>query len=319
MVSLYGTSRPNIFAATAAHLEKGNPVQDFRVKTFLTVCKTLNYTRAAEELALTQPAVSQHITYLEREYGAKLFAYHKKKLELTRAGRVLRDALATMAHDDALLHERIAEVAHGAAVQLRIGMTLTAGEYVVAAPLVRYLAAHPEIRATVRSGGTQQLLALLAQGAIDCAFVEGLFDKSAFAGDTFRTEQLVCICAAGHVFAREPASVHDLLGERLILREEGSGSRDVLAHALAKHNLSPAAFADTCVVESLDIIKIFVAGDLGISFVYESAVQREVQEGSLRVIPLSGEPITHDIAFVRLPGSIFENDLRALFEGLQAA
>lgn len=294
-------------------------MQDFRVKTFLTVCKTLNYTRAAEELALTQPAVSQHITYLEREYGAKLFTYHKKKLELTRAGRVLRDALATMAHDDALLHERIAEVAHGAAVQLRIGMTLTAGEYVVAAPLVRYLAAHPEIRATVRSGGTQQLLALLAQGAIDCAFVEGLFDKSAFAGDAFRTEQLVCICAADHVFPAEPTTIHDLLGERLILREEGSGSRGVLAHALAKHNLSPAAFADTCVVESLDIIKIFVAGDLGISFVYESAVQREVQEGSLRVIPLSGEPITHDIAFVRLPHSIFEDDLQALFEGLQAA
>ena len=58
-------------------------MQDCRVKTFLTVCRTLNYTRAAEELALTQPAVSQHITYLEREYGAKLFTYHRKKLELT--------------------------------------------------------------------------------------------------------------------------------------------------------------------------------------------------------------------------------------------
>lgn len=317
MVRLPGIMRPCTPAAATLNFKKGNSVQDFRVKTFLTVCKTLNYTRAAEELALTQPAVSQHITYLEREYNAKLFTYHRKKLELTRAGRVLRDALATMAHDDALLHERIAEVAHGAAVQLRIGMTLTAGEYVVAAPLVRYLAAHPEIRATVRSGGTQQLLALLAQGAIDCAFVEGLFDKSAFAGDRFRTERLVCICAADHVFATEPASMQDLLGERLILREEGSGSRDVLTHALAKHNLSPAAFSDTCVVESLDIIKIFVAGNLGISFVYESAVQREVREGALRVIPLSDAPITHDIAFVRLPHSIFEDDLRALFEGLQ--
>ena len=100
-------------------------MQDYRVKTFLTVCRTLNYTRAAEELALTQPAVSQHITYLEREYGAKLFTYHRKKLELTPAGRVLRDGLATMAHDDVLLHERIEEVAHGATVKLRIGMTLT--------------------------------------------------------------------------------------------------------------------------------------------------------------------------------------------------
>lgn len=293
-------------------------MQDFRVKTFLTVCQTMNYTRAAEELMLTQPAVSQHISYLEKEYGAKLFTYRRKKLELTRAGRVLRDALSTMAHDDLLLHERVAEVVHGAAVRLRIGMTLTAGEYLVAAPLVRYLAAHPEVQATVRSGGTQHLLTLLHAGEIDCAFVEGLFDKSMYAWNTFHTEQLVCICAADHRFPARPASLEDLLGERLIVREPGSGSRDVLVHALAKRNLSVDAFADTCMVESLDIIKIFVAGDLGISFVYEAAVRREVQEGSLRVIQLPGEPITHDISFVHLPNSIFEEDLSALFKGLKA-
>ena len=292
-------------------------MQDFRVKTFLTVCRTLNYTRAAEELMLTQPAVSQHISYLEKEYGAKLFTYRHKKLELTRAGRVLRDALSTMAHDDKLLRERIAEVAHGAQLQLRIGMTMTAGEYVVAHPLVRYLADHPDIQATVRSGGTQRLLTLMNAGEIDCAFVEGLFDKSSYAWNTFRTERLVAICAADHVFAtEEPTSLEDLLSERLILREPGSGSRDVLTHALAKRNLTPAAFADACVVESLDIIKIFVAGDLGISFVYEAAVRREVAEGTLRIISLPGEPITHDISFIRLPHSIFETELQTLFHGL---
>ena len=291
-------------------------MQDFRVKTFLTVCRTLNYTRAAEELMLTQPAVSQHISYLEKEYGAKLFTYRHKKLELTRAGRVLRDALSTMAHDDKLLRERIAEVAHGAQLQLRIGMTMTAGEYVVARPLAKYLADHPDIQVTVRSGGTQQLLTLMNAGEIDCAFVEGLFDKSTYASNTFRTERLVAICAADHRFATEPTSLEDLLGERLILREPGSGSRDVLTHALAKRNLTPAAFADAGVVESLDIIKIFVAGDLGISFVYEAAVHREVAEGTLRLIPLSGAPITHDISFIRLPNSIFETELQTLFHGL---
>lgn len=240
-------------------------MQDFRVKTFLTVCRTLNYTRAAEELALTQPAVSQHITYLEREYGAKLFTYHRKKLELTPAGRVLRDGLATMAHDDVLLHERIEEVAHGATVKLRIGMTLTAGEYVVARPLARCLGARPDIQITVRSGGTQHLMELLDAGTIDCAFVEGLFDKARYASRPFSSERLVPICAAEHRFPRTPRTLEDLLGERLILREEGSGSRNVLVHALAQRNLSPASFADHFVVESLDIIKIFVQADLGIS------------------------------------------------------
>lgn len=298
---------------------KGAAVQDFRVKTFLAVCRTMNYTRAAEELALTQPAVSQHITYLEREYGAKLFTYHRKKLELTPAGRVLRDGLATMAHDDLLLHERVDEVAHGNAVKLRIGMTLTAGEYVVAEPLARYLAARPDVQVTVRSGGTRYLLELLDEGAIDCAFVEGLFDKSRYASLPFSSERLVPICAAGHRFPSKPRTLEDLLGERLILREEGSGSRNVLVHALARSNLSPASFADHFIVESLDIIKIFVRADLGISFVYEAAVQREVQEGDLRVVPLSGEGIFHDISFVYLRDSIYEQDMEDLFDALSAS
>ena len=294
-------------------------MQDFRVKTFLTVCRTLNYTRAAEELALTQPAVSQHITYLEREYGAKLFTYHRKKLELTPAGRVLRDGLATMAHDDVLLHERIEEVAHGATVKLRIGMTLTAGEYVVARPLARCLGARPDIQITVRSGGTQHLMELLDAGTVDCAFVEGLFDKARYASRPFSSERLVPICAAEHRFPRTPRTLEDLLGERLILREEGSGSRNVLVHALAQRNLSPASFADHFVVESLDIIKIFVQADLGISFVYEAAVQREVQEGTLRVIPLSDAGIFHDISFIYLRDSIYEQDMENLFAALSSS
>ena len=87
---------------------------DFRVETFLTVCRTMNYTRAAEELNITQPAVSQHIAHLERDYGVPLFAYRNKKLQLTDAGALLRDALSTMAHDERLLRDRM-QLGHGRA------------------------------------------------------------------------------------------------------------------------------------------------------------------------------------------------------------
>ncbi|WP_258773806.1 LysR family transcriptional regulator [Eggerthella lenta] len=100
---------------------------DFRVETFLTVCRTMNYTRAAEELNITQPAVSQHIAHLERDYGVPLFAYRNKKLQLTDAGALLRDALSTMAHDERLLRDRMRSSATGARVELSLGMTLTAG------------------------------------------------------------------------------------------------------------------------------------------------------------------------------------------------
>ena len=287
------------------------------METFLTVCRTLNYTRAAEELNITQPAVSQHIAHLEKSYGASLFTYHSKKLALTPAGVLLRDALATMAHDERMLRERIARVETGALVELSVGMTLTAGEYLVAAPLADYLAVHSEVRAVVRSGGTAELLALLDAGTIDCAFVEGFFNKNAYAWDVFRTERLVCVCAAAHRFAREPRTVEDLFSEHLIVREPGSGTRAVFEHALAAQNLTIEGFQHASVVESLDIIKVFVQRDLGITFLYEAAVQRELAAGTLRIVELEGPPIQHDIAFIRLKGSVFEAELQALIDEIK--
>ena len=293
-------------------------MQDFRVDTFLTVCRTMNYTRAAEELSITQPAVSQHIAFLERSYGVRLFDYHNKKLALTEAGELLRDALATMAHDERMLRERMARVQTSVPVELSVGMTLTAGEYLVAAPLADCLARHPELRAIVRSGGTAELLALLNAGDIDCAFVEGFFDKSAYAWDTFCTERLVCVCAPDHVFSHEPRAMEDVLDERLIVRERGSGTRAVLEHALAARNLGIDGFRQVSVVESLDIIKVFVQRDLGVSFMYEAAVRRELEEGTLRTVELAGPAIEHDIAFIRLAGSVFEPELRGLFEEVRS-
>lgn len=292
-------------------------VQDHRVKTFLTVCRTLNYTRAGEELSLTQPAVTQHIGYLERAYGAKLFEYRHRKLELTAAGLALYHGLSVMAHDEALLRDRVKAAACGTAVSLRIGMTLTAGEYLVAAPLARCLANRPDVHATVRSGSTTQLLRQLQNGLIDCAFVEGFYDSAAFKGDTFCTEPFVGVCAGTHRFATTPNTFDDLLDETLVVREPGSGSREVLEHLLAGSNLSLSSFANVCEVESLDVIKVFVAQDLGISFMYQAATQRECEEGSLRTIQLKGKKATHDVSFVRLHGSAFEDEMARLFEDVR--
>ena len=291
---------------------------DFRIKTFLTVCRTLNYTRAAEELALTQPAVTQQIASLERDYGVKLFSYSHRKLSLTAEGRIAYQGLSAIAHDDEVLRNKMRAASFGASIPLRIGMTLTAGEYLVAAPLGRYLREHPEISVTVRSGGTRAILDMLDTNQIDCAFMEGFFDKSSYVGKNLCTERFVAICASNHRFAKEPRCLEDLLGETLILREPGSGSREVLTHALAARNLSTEAFTNTCTVESLDIIKIFVTEDLGISFVYEAAFEQECNAGSLRVIDLPEAPMSHDVCFVRLKGSLHEKEMDELFEAISA-
>ncbi len=290
----------------AASLVKGVPVLDFRVQTFLTVCRTLNYTQAARELNITQPAVSQHIAALERHYGTALFVMEGKRPRLTEAGRMLERAFSSMVHDERLLEQQVAALDEGASVSFAVGMTLTAGEYIVAPALARWLRGHSEVRVTARSGDTRTLLELLDEGALDCAFVEGVFDRSLYRCDVLCTQRLVCVCAPGHELAGRCCSWERVLAEPLVVREPGSGTRAVLANALAARNLSIGEFARVSEAWSIGVIKRFVEEGLGVSFLYEAAVRREVEAGRLALVELEGPPVEHPISFVRLAGSVYE-------------
>lgn len=300
-----------------AKKEKHLTMQDFRTETFLDVCDTLSYTRSAQRLSITQPAVSQHISHLENAYGAKLFSYRNRRLELTEAGAMLRDALVVMTHDERLVKERIASLS-GKRRFLGFGATMTAGEYVVAKPLAHLLAAQPDLQVRIVASGTADLLAKLHEGSLDCALVEGFFDKSEYDCEVFCTEELVGVCAPGHRFAEAPHRIEDLLGEHLLVREDGSGTRAVLEHALAARNLSLDGFARTTEITSLNIIKTFVEQDYGIAFLYESAVRAECEAKTLRRIELADAPIRRDMTFIWLRGSLFAEEFRALVGDLAA-
>lgn len=89
------------------------PMLDFRVETFLAVCRHMNFTKAARELNITQPAVSHHMHYLEQAYGTALFQHNGKRLQLTEAGEILRRTLLTMKHDEQHLQKRMQQAASG--------------------------------------------------------------------------------------------------------------------------------------------------------------------------------------------------------------
>ena len=151
---------------------------DFRVETFLAVCQTMNFTRAAEQLHITQPAVSQHIHALEEQYGTKLFRSQGKQLQLTESGRLFFRTAAAMHHDDLRLREALHQ--ENIRRRLRFGATLTIGEYIMPGPLLRLLEREPDIQLYMLTANTQELLKLLDQGELDFAIVEGYFDKQAY-------------------------------------------------------------------------------------------------------------------------------------------
>lgn len=267
-------------------------MQDYRIETFLSACETLNYTESARQLNITQPAVSQHIKYLEHAYDAQLFHYEGRKLSLTRQGRMLRDACRSLAADEDTLKRKMAALKTGAEI-LRLGMSMTVGEFIVPDALAAFIKVHPEFRLDIRISDTHSLLDALRQGDIDCAIVEGYFDKTDFGWEQMRDEAFVGVCAGSHALPdNRRLTFDDLLGERIITREEGSGTRSVLEHALASYNLTVENFDSIVETNSITLIKHLVSRDCGISFLYESAVRDELAAGTLAPIPWGLNPCT---------------------------
>lgn len=276
----------------------------------------MNFSRAAEALCITQPAVSQHIQYLEREYGVKLFRKEGKRIYLTGEGRILRETMAVIKNDEQIMRERMRECRSGKR-ELSFGVTMTIGEYTLLAPLAAYLKAHPERNVRVRYGNTAKLEEELREGSIDFALVEGYFRKEAYDSLRFDTEQFIPVCAAVHSFLREPHSLRDLVGERLILREPGSGTRNILERSLAVKGLSVQDFQRRTEIENMHTIIGLLERDCGISFLYRVAVRDQLLRGTLRELLLEDFKLEHDFAFIWPRGSAFREDYHAISEELR--
>lgn len=288
---------------------------DFRVETFLAVCQTMNFTRAAEQLHITQPAVSQHIRALEEQYGAKLFRSQGKQLQLTESGRIFFRTAAAMHHDDLRLREAIHQ--ENTRRRLRFGATLTIGEYIMPDPLLRLLEREPDIQLYMLTANTQELLKLLDQGELDFAIIEGYFDKQAYDSLVYCTQRYIPVCASEYPFSHPVRQMEDLLEERLLVREPGSGTRNVLERALETRNLGVRNFQRVTELGSLNLIKSLVCAGAGISFFYQPVVQQELEAGKLREIPLEDCSIYHDFTFLWRRGSLFAADYREIFSLLR--
>ena len=289
---------------------------DFRIETFLTVCRTMNFTKAAQELNITQPAVSHHIRYLEEDYDARFFAYQGKRLTLTRAGREFLNAAATMKHDELALRGRIRGLDTEKS-RLRFGATLTVGEAALSASLGRFLRSHPGIRMEMRVEDTRELLGLLDEGKIEFAIVEGYFPNHEYDSLPFSRESYIAVCAPGYRFMQPVRRVADFVGERLLLREPGSGTREVLERYLRSQNLSLEDFSCISEISSLQAIKALVREGCGVTFLYEAAVHKELKENSLQKIALEDFDLWHDFSFIWRKNSIFSEGYREIYHQLR--
>ena len=275
---------------------------DPRWITFLTVCETMNYTRAARQLCLTQPAVTHHIQYLEEHYGCRLFVYEGKVLRLTEAGLRLRELARSMAYNDRKIEQAMATPEP---VSLRVGASKTIGEYVIAPKAARFLKEHPGADFSLLVDNTQVLLRALEAGKLDFVLVEGFFERSRYETRLYRREEFFGVCAPEHRFANRIVPMEELEQERLLLRETGSGTRAIFEEGLRRQNRTLHSFARVTTISDFAVIKSLAAEGLGVSFLYAPVVAQELTQGTLARFELADVPMSGAFYFACLKNNLF--------------
>ena len=194
---------------------------DAKILTFLEVARLGSYTRAAECLHLTQPAVTQQIHRLEEHFGRRLVDTRGRGVRLTRAGEELKKHEQIELVNERRLMQRMA----AGAPPLRLGATLSIADYYLPKPLAGVLASGEAPQVCV--GNTQTLTQRMLEGELDCALVEGPFDRALFEAQVWRAARFVAAARAGHPLAGQPCTMNDLCACPLLVRERGSGTRGV--------------------------------------------------------------------------------------------
>lgn len=286
---------------------------DFRHETFLTVCSCNSYTKAAELMHITQPAVSQHIKYLEDLYGCKLFDTTNRKLILTHQGELLKEYAMTVFSDTKHLKENIRAI-NTDTMQFSFGATLSIGEYVMPDILSRLLTKYPEMKVHMSVANTQALLERLNHGDLDFIVVEGLFDKSQYDATLFSYERFVPVCSSNSRFVNSEVCFQEITKSRLILREQGSGTREIFENILQKNNYSLQSFDKVIEIGNMAAIKKMVSDDLGITFLFEVAGKAEIDNGTLSVINIPGFSEQREFNFVMLKDTFFRERYMKFYE-----
>ena len=268
-------------------------MSDFRLRVFQAVALQLSFTKAAQGLFVTQPAVTKHIRELERQYGQRLLERLGNRVALTEAGRLL------LAHAEAVAasHQHLEDQLHAlrdpeeAAGRLRLGASTTLAQYVLPGLLPAFQARYPKVQLTLLNANSEHIAEALLRGELDLGFVEGRSKSRDLHYELLMTDELVAVrgapVAAGP--PRPPVPLAEALARPLVLRERGSGTLEVLEFALRTLGIKLSSLRVAVYFDNTEAIKAYLeAAPEALGFVSRRALTRELATGLLEIVPVAG-------------------------------
>ncbi|MBI0580041.1 LysR family transcriptional regulator [Neobacillus cucumis] len=271
------------------------------LKMFCLVVDQGSISQAARLSYVSQPAVTRQIHQLENYYGTLLFDRSEGKLTPTETGRLLYPFAKTIVNDFNRSKEVIKQVTGESNAYLRVGASLTIGEYLLPSLLGSFKKQEPEIKVTLTIKNTPGVLEDLANDVIDLALVEGMVENKKFIVEKFADDELVLVYPSDHPWrGRTEINIDELANERMIWRESISGTRLIVENALRDFGVLDK-MESYMEIGSTQAIKSAVEAGLGISILPRITVARELEQGLLFEVKMTGVEIKRNLWLVKKP------------------
>ncbi len=277
---------------------------DPKLYTLLAVVEFVSYTRAAEHLSLTQPAVTQHIKQLERELDVKIFNRVGSEIKPTNEGNIIiQYARRSIALYQNMQQSILDEQRH--IRRLTVGVTHTSESNAVAEVLGKYSAKNPGTSITIISDSISNLYDMLKNYQIDLAVVEGKIQDSSINSLLLDTDSLVLVVSNNHPLAKKSmVTINELKKEALIIRRPSSGTRNLFTAHLESNNMSLDDFNVILEVDNIATIKDLIRRDIGVSILSHSVCLDELKKGKITVLPIE------NLSMIREINILYHNDFK---------
>ncbi len=261
-------------------------MDDFTLRVFYNLATLKSFSKVADKLYLTQPAVSRQIKNLEDKLAIKLFSREKEGVLLTEEGKIL------LGHAEkilALYENAIKDIdrfRHSSLDRIIIGASTTLGEYVFPRIISNFGKRYPEAEIYLRVANTKEILTQLSANAFNLALFEGQFDNPSFIVEKVFEDELVLIVSTQHPLAnKERINFNELRFESIIIREQGSGTRRMMEDALGKLGIELSNLNIKMELDSTEAVKNAVGENLGISFISKSTLIKKSDD--IKILTIS--------------------------------
>lgn len=277
---------------------------DFKILVFIAAARHLNFTRAAKELNISQPAVSKNIHELEVQAGRNLFERNGHRLALSETGQMLLGHALRLTSVYEEMNTELEMLDGVLAGELRLGASTTLSNYILPQILTAFHMSYPKVGLKIFHGNSRDIEGLLSKKIIDLGIVEGLSDNLSMKYESFLKDEVVLVTRKGNpkLMGREILSPQHLLEFEYVLREQGSGTNDVVREALVAIGIDWQDLYVKVFLASVESIKSFLRETDCFSFISIHAIANELQSGELEVVEVENLRIDRDFYFMRPHG-----------------